>query len=158
MADQVFNIAKGRITEFYNRIVSNDPINSAFVLILLKTSEADSTLIDYDTLGALLAGANTEANFTNYARKVLTNTDIAALPAPDDTNNRFDLDLPDYIYTSAGGAVNNSIVKLVLCYDSDTLLGTDAAIIPLIHYDFVTTTDGTDVNVNWPAAGFFRSV
>ena len=54
MADQVFNIAKGRITEFYNRIVSNDPINSAFVLILLKTSEADSTLIDYDTLSAIV--------------------------------------------------------------------------------------------------------
>jgi len=158
MADQIFNIAKGRITEIYKRIKSNDPTNSAFVVVLLKVSEADATLIDYDTLSALLAGANTEADFTNYTRKVLTDADIAAFPAPDDTNNRIDLDLPDFTYTAAGGATNNSLVKLILCYDSDTTTGTDADIEPLIHYDFVATTDGNDLNVNWPAAGFCRAL
>lgn len=158
MADLVFNIAKGRITELYNRVKSNDPTNSAFVVVLLKVAEADATLTDYDDLDTLLVAAgNTEADFTNYARKVLTDVDIAALPAPDDTNNRYDLDLPDLTYTSAGGATNNTLVKAVLCYDSDTTSGTDANILPLIHYDFSATTDGSDITLQWNAAGFFRA-
>ncbi len=158
MADQVFNIAKGRTVEFYNRIDSNDPANSAFILVLLKLSESDATLIDHDDLGAVLGAAGTtEADFTNYARKVLTDAELAALPAPDDTNNRYDLDLPDQTFTSAGGATNNSLVKALICYDADTTGGTDANIIPVAHYDFVATTDGSNLVLQWNAAGFFRA-
>lgn len=158
MADQVFNIAKGRIVEYYNRVKGNDPANAAFIVVLLKVAEADATLIDYDDLNALLGAAgNTEADFTNYARKTLTDSDLATLPAPDDTNNRYDVDLPDQTYSSAGGASNNTLVKALVCYDSDTTGGTDANIIPLCHYDFSVTTDGNDLNLNWNAAGFFRA-
>jgi len=158
MADEVFNIAKGRVVEWYNRVESNDPANSAFVLVLLKAAEADAVLRDYDDLSALLGAAgNTEADFTNYARKVLTDAELAALPAPDDTNDRYDIDLPDQTWTSAGGASNNTLVKAVLCYDADTTGGTDANIIPVAHYDFTPTTDGSDLTLRWNAAGFYRA-
>jgi len=158
MADQPFNIAKGRVVEFYNRVESNDPTNAAFILVLLKVAEADATLIDYDDLSALLGAAgNTEADFTNYARKVLTDTELAALPAPDDTNNRYDIDMPDQVFTAAGGATNNSLVKAIMCYDSDSTGGTDANIIPCAHYDFVATTDGSDLTLQVNAAGWYRA-
>ena len=158
MADQPFNIAKGRVVEFYNRVESNDPANSAFIIVLLKVSEADATLIDYDDLSTLLGAAgNTEADFTNYARKVLTDAELDTLPAPDDTNNRYDIDMPDRVYTSAGGASNNNLVKAIICFDSDTTGGTDANIIPCAHYDFVATTDGSNLTLEVNAAGFYRA-
>jgi len=158
MADVAFNIAKGRVVELYNRVESNDPANSAFIVVVLKVTEADATLIDYDDLGALLGAAgNTEADFTNYARKVVTDTELATLPAPDDTNNRYEVDMPDPTWTSAGGASDNNVVKLLICYDSDTTGGTDSNIIPLAAYDFVATTNGTDLVAQVDALGFFRA-
>ena len=38
MANFVYNIALGRITEFYHRIDNNDPANSAFIIAVLATS------------------------------------------------------------------------------------------------------------------------
>lgn len=158
MADGVFNIAKGRVVELYNRVENNDPANAAFVVVLLKLAEADATLEDYDDLSALLGAAgNTEADFTNYARKTLTEADLAALPAPDDTNNRYEVDLPDQTWTAAGGAANNTLVKMLICYDSDTTGGTDANIVPLCHYGFAVTTDGSALTAQFNALGFFRA-
>ena len=157
MADQPFNIAKGRVVEWYNRVKSNDPANAAFIVVLLKVTEVDATLIDYDDLGALLAGANTEATFTNYGRIVVTDAELAALPAPDDTNNRFDVDMPDLVWTDAGGASNDTLVKLLICYDPDTAAGTDADILPVAHYDFAVTTDGNPLTAEIALAGFYRA-
>lgn len=158
MADGVFNIAKGRVVELYNRVENNDPANAGFAVVLVKLAEADGTLEDYDDLSALLGAAgNTEADFTNYARKVLSDADLAALPAPDDTNNRYEVDLPDQTWTAAGGAANNTLVKMLICYDSDTTGGTDANIIPLCHYDFAVSTDGSDLTAQFDALGFFRA-
>ncbi len=158
MADGVFNISKGRGVEFYNRVESNDPANAAFIIVLLKANETEADLVDHDDLSALLGAAgNTEADFTNYARKTLTDAELAALPAPDDSNDRYDVDLPDQTWTSAGGATNNTLVKLLVCYDSDTTGGTDANIIPLTHHDFSVTTDGSDLTAQFDAAGFLRA-
>lgn len=154
MADGVFNISKGRGVEFYNRVESNDPANSALIVVLLKVVEADGTLEDYDDLGALLGAAgNTEAAFTGYARKVLTDTELAALPAPDDTNNRYEVDIPDQTFNPT---TTESMVKLLVCYDSDTTGGTDANIIPMTFHDFTVTTD-SDFTAVINAAGFLRA-
>lgn len=157
MADGVFNIAKGRVAELVARVDANDPTNAALVVVLLQeTSEADGTLQDYDTLAAVLAGSNTEADFTDYARKVLTDSDLST-PAPDDSNDRFDVDIPDVQWVDAGGASNNTLDKLLVCYDPDTTSGTDANIIPLTHHDFDTTTDGNTLTAQIAAAGFYRA-
>ncbi len=159
MADQVFNQAKGRVIEFYNRIVTNDPTASAFVIVLLKASESDALLIDRDDLGLILAeAANTEADFTNIgARKVQTDTELAALPAPDDGNDRYEVDMPDITWTGAGNGTNNNLLKLLITYDSDTGAGTDTNIVPCTHHDFVVTTDGSDLTAQFNALGFFRA-
>ena len=35
MADFVFNLSKGRVAEFFNRVDSNDPANSAIIVSVL---------------------------------------------------------------------------------------------------------------------------
>lgn len=157
MADEVFNIAKGRIVEFYNRVKTPDPANAAFVVVLLKVAEADALLRDYDTLALLLAGSNTEANFTNYARKVISAGALASLPAPDDTNDRREVDIADQTWTAAGGTLNNTLVKAIICYDPDSTGGTDTTLVPLCHYDFPRTTNGTDLIMQIHPNGFFRA-
>jgi hypothetical protein len=152
MANIVFNIAKGRVVELYNRVENNDPANSAIVLVPIETSglEADATLIDVDTLAALLSGTTNEQ--TTMGRKVLTDADLAALPAPDDTNDRYEVSLPTTTWTAATG---NAISKIAVCYDSDTTGGTDANIIPLTMFDFVQTPSGADIQMTGGA--FFRA-
>lgn len=158
MANGVFNISKGRVVEFYNRVEASDPTNAAFIVVLLQANEAEATLIDRDDLAALLAvTANTEATFTNYARKTLSDVELAALPAPDDVNDRYDIDIPDQTWTAAGNGANNTLTKFLVCYDSDTTGGTDANILPCTHHDFAVTTDGSDLTAQIDAAGFFRA-
>jgi len=156
MADFVFNIAKGRVAEFYNRVDGNDPANSALVVVVLATAglEADALLIDYDTLALLLAGASAEVTNVGYARIELTDADLAAM-APDDVNNRMDLDVPDQ--TWVGVAAGDGWSKLLICYDNDTTGGTDANVVPLCAYDFVVVPDGSNITAQINAAGFFRA-
>lgn len=155
MADIVPNIAKGRVNELMIRVDTNDPANSAIIVGLLQLAEADAVLEDYDNLSVLLAAAgNTEANFTNYARQVFTDTEVVA-PTPDDTNNRQDADLPDVTWLNAGGAANNGLVKLFVAYDDDTTSGDDTDIIVLSLQDFVATTDGNDLTAT--INNFFRA-
>lgn len=156
MADIVFNIAKGKVNEYHDRVDSNDPANSALIVVLLKVVESDALLRDYDTLAAILAGSNTEADFTNYARKTLTDSSIT-LSVADDTNDRREADIPDQTWTAAGGATNNSLVKLLICYDPDTTTGTDSSLIPLTAHDFVVTTNGGDITAQIDALGYFRA-
>lgn len=156
MADQTFNIALGRVVEFYVRIDGNDPANSAFVILVLATSgiESDATLKDVDTVAALVAGTTNEVTNSGYARKVLTDADLTAF-APDDTNNRVDLDIPDQTWT--GVAAGDGWNDIVIAYDSDTTGGTDSGIIPCTMHDFVVTPDGSDITAQIAAAGFFRA-
>ncbi len=152
MANIVFNIAKGRVVELYNRVESNDPTNSALILVPIETDglESDATLIDADTLAALLSGDTDEQ--TTMGRKTLTDSDLASLPAPDDGNDRYDVSLPTVTWTAATG---NAISKIAVCYDPDTTGGTDANIIPLTMFDFAITPDGSDVEMT--GGVFFRA-
>jgi hypothetical protein len=156
MADQVFNIALGRVTELYNRVDSNDPANSALIILILATAgiETDAVLKDKDDVAALVAGTTNEATNTNYARKTLTDTELTAF-APDDTNDRVDLDIPDQTWT--GVAAGDGWNDLVVAYDNDTGAGTDANIVPCTMHDFVVTPDGSDITAEIAAAGFFRA-
>lgn len=152
MANIVFNIAKGRVIELYNRVENNDPANSAIILVPIETTglEADATLIDADTLAAVLAGTTNEQ--TTMGRKTLTDADLAALPAPDDTNDRGEVSLPTTTWAAAAG---NAISKILVCYDSDTTGGTDANIVPLCMFDFAQTPNGSDIQMT--GGTFFRA-
>lgn len=154
MANFTFNIALGRVAELYNRVDTNDPANSALIILILATSgiESDATLKDVDTVTALVAGTTNEVTNSGYARKVLTDSDIVAF-APDDTNDRVDLDVPDQTWT--GVAAGDGWNDLVFGYDGDTTGGTDANIVPLTQHDFVVTPDGSDITA--AIANFFRA-
>jgi hypothetical protein len=158
MSDFVFNIAKGRVAELYNRVDTNDPANSALIVLLLAATgiETDATLRDLDTVTALVAGATNESTNTGYARKTLTDADISAF-APDDVNDRVDLDIPDQTWTGVAADGTGAISDLVVAYDSDTTGGTDANIVPCTLHDFSVTADGSDITAQIAAAGFFRA-
>jgi hypothetical protein len=152
MADLTFNIAKGRAVEWYYRIKNNDPANAAFIAIPIETSglESDAVLKDKDDLAAVLSGTTNEQ--TTMGRKTLTDAELAAFPAPDDTNDRYDIALPLVTWAAATG---NAISKILICYDPDTTAGTDSAIIPVSLHDYVATPSGVDLS--FTAGTFYRA-
>ena len=155
MADFVYNISLGRVVEFYYRVDNNDPANAVLVLLVINTSATDATLRDLDTLALVLADGNTaEVTNTNYARKVLTDADIVAF-APDDANDRVDLDIPDQTFSAI--AAGDAWTDVVITYDSDSTGGTDTNIVPCTQHDFAVTPDGSDITVEIAAAGFYRA-
>lgn len=158
MADIVMNIAKGRVAEFYIRIDTNDPANSAFIMALLASSglETDAVLRDKDDFAALVSGTTDFATNTGSGRKTLTDADITAF-APDDTNDRVDLDIPDQTFTALANDGTGGIGAVVIGYDNDTTAGTDSNIVPCTKHDFAITPDGSDVVVQINAAGFYRA-
>lgn len=155
MADFVYNIAKGRAVELYNRVDTNDPANSVLLVAVINTAATDATLKDLDTMTAIEADANTaEVTNSGYARKTLTDADIVAF-APDNTNDRVDLDIPDQTWT--GVAAGTGWTDLLVMYDNDSTAGTDANVVPLTQHDFAVTPDGSDITVQIAAAGFYRA-
>jgi len=149
MANIVFNISKGRVNELYDRVKNNDPANSAILLIPIETAglETDAVLIDADTLAAFLSGTTNEQ--ATMGRKTLTDAQLVAIPAPDDTANTNSRSLPTTLWAAAAG---NAISKILVCYDSDTTAGTDANIIPMTMFDAVMTPSGIDFELT---AGVF---
>ena len=143
MADLVLNIAKGGASEK----VRVDPTKVG--ILLLQTAESDALLRTRATVAAILA-TNTEATFTAYARK----TAITATLTVDNTNNWEQITIPNQTWSSAGGATNNTLAKLVIFYDAG---GTDATRVPLTAQDFVVTTDGSDLTAQLAATGFYRA-
>ncbi len=135
------NIAKGRFVELVNRVKSNDPSTSVLVLVPLETAGlvSDATLLDYDDLATLLAGATNEQ--TTMGRKTLTDADLAAFPAPDDTNDRYDVSLPTVTWPAAAG---NAISKIAVCY-VPVSGGADSTHVPIAIFDRVETPSGSDI-------------
>ena len=151
MADFLFNIAKGRVAELYNRVKQNDPATAQLVIIPLEATglEDQATLQDKTTITELLAGTTNEQ--TTMGRKYLTDADIAAL-APDQVNDRMDLDIPDITWSAATG---NGVGAIVIGYDPNQ--SGDGSIIPLTHHTFAVTPDGSDIVAVIAATGFYRA-
>lgn len=145
MANFVFNIAKGSVNE---KIADG----ANLICVLLKTAEADATLKDHDTLAALLAGSSTEADFTNYSRKTVLNANTSVTVNDSGDTRSADITV-DLDYDPAGGASNNSLVKLIVCEDG----ASDAARIPLTAHDLSVTTDGSRLVISFDASGFFTA-
>ncbi len=156
MADGVFNVAKGRGAEFHERVNNSDPTNAVLVVVLLASSGlvGDSTMKDYATLDAVLAGASNEATNTNYARKVLSDSDIAAISV-DNTNDWVVADTGDQTWNSVANDGTGAIGKLLFCYDPDSTGGADSAIIPITYHDFVVTPNGG--NITGTIANYFKA-
>ena len=144
MANILFNAQRGTLVEA--KADGND-----LIVVLLKVVQADDTLRDHNDLAAVLAAANTEADFTNYSREVILNA--AWTVTIDDTTNEATANFADILWSPAGGATNNNLVKLLVCIDG----ANDAARRPVTAHDFVTTTDGNDLTAVVDPAGFYAS-
>lgn len=157
MANVVPNISKGRTVELVRRVKNNDPSTSRLVGVLFSGTETDANLADYDDLAAVIGSNLNEIANGGYARVLITDTELASYTYnPDDTNNRFDADIPDLAFGSiATGAVTAS-TRAGLFYDPNSG-GGDAAMVPLGIWDFAVTFDGTAVVGQVDAAGFFRA-
>lgn len=155
MASGVFNVAKGRHVQLGINVDTATPSTARLVAILLvfdASFPSDATIEDVDTVAALIALANVaEATFTNYARQELGAAAVAIIL--DDTANEHQVDIDDLLYSSAGGAANNTLQKLIIAYDNVTGSGDDTDLIPLSHHDVSTTTDGNNLTLTVPSDG-----
>ena len=161
MGTFVFNQSLGREVELYNRVQTNDPTNSALIMLVLASAglEADSTLKTAATVSALLAGSTNEVTNTGYGRKTLTDAVLSAFTV-DNTNNQILLTLPLQTFTtiSAGDLWS----KVVVAYDNDTTSGTDANIVPVTAADLriggsVISPNGSNIVIDF-TAGFVYAV
>jgi hypothetical protein len=139
----------------YNRVDSNDPAASTLVITILDASgiETDATLKDDATFASVLAGTTDEVTNTNYARKVLTDSDLVAFAA-DNANDWVLLDFPDQTWTAVASGTAWS--DAVVCYDPSSSGVTDSVMVPLTQHDFVKTPDGSDIVLQTPS-GFFKA-
>ncbi len=149
MPSIVCNNALGRVGELYKRVDTNDPVNSAFVVLALAEAgiESDAVLKDKENVFDLLSGTTNEVTNTNYSRKTLTDADLVAM-LPDHVNDRLVLDIPDQTFTAI--VAGDDWSKIVIGYDPDTTSGTNASIEPLTVHDFVKRPDGSDIIMTTP--------
>src|SRR5690606_32621901 len=151
----VFNIAKGRFAEFYNRVKNNDPSTSAFVAVAVNTSAFDATLQDLDTLADVLAGSDTdELNNLGYSRVVLTDSDFVPL-SPDDSDDVMRITLPTLNFGEVEAGM--STTNIIIGYDANTGSGTDADIIPVSCHEYAVSPNGTEMTATVGAFGLIQA-
>lgn len=153
MANFTFNIAKGRSIQLAIEVDTNDPANSALVLVLYEAIEAQSALEDRATKADIDGAAgNTVATFVGVSNKVMDDTAVSA--TVDNTNNWYNADFDDQVWTATSGTAT---VSAILYYDPDTTGGTDADMIPIMHWDFVHIPNGGTVTAQPATEGFARA-
>ncbi len=141
----------GRWVEKYRLPIGGDNI----LIVLLKATglEVDGTLNNYQFLSDLLASTNDEADFSNYARKVLSAGDITV--TPNTSTGVTTVDISDQTWTSAGGAVNNSLGAFLTCY-RPTSSTPDSGVLVLTKHDYVQSTTGVNLLAAVPSIGTAR--
>lgn len=145
MANGVFLYAKGKFAEKASLPFGTD----AVMVILLQSAGlvADTTLKNYQTLAALLV-ANTEATFTNYVRKAGTGLTVT----PNTGTGIQTFDMNDVTWSAAGGALNNTLGKIITAY-RQTSSALDSQMLPLTYHDFTATTTGGDLFAQFASTG-----
>jgi hypothetical protein len=141
VANFTFTVAAGRGVRYCDLALGTDRL----VVVLLQTSgyQGDATVRNYTNLASVLNGVNLEATFTNYARKIVTS---GITITPNTTTHANTVSIANLSWLAAGGALNNTVSKLLICYQS-TSGATDAQTVPLYNCDVSATTTGQDYNV-----------
>lgn len=137
MSDTMFNIVKGK-WRYYCELPA---LTDALVITLFRNSglQADDVLNNYADLGSIKA-SNTEASFTNYARKILTS---GVTITQDNTTNKVSVDIADQTW-SAATADANALGAVIVCYRPDST-STDSQMIPLFKFGVTATPNGSDL-------------
>jgi hypothetical protein len=153
MSNVVFNIAKGRVAELFNRVKLNDPANSAIIVIpVARGAATDASLIDTATVTAALAVSGmAELTTGGWSRKTLDDTLLGSLTV-DNVNDRMPATIPALTWATV---TTGTATDLLFAYDNDTTAGTDANLVPLVICAFPITPDGSNVTAN--AGDIFRA-
>lgn len=137
IANFVINQAKGRWIQFAELPLGTD--NLLVVLFQSASLPTDASLKNFQFLSQVTGAGALEATFTNYARLVFA---AASITITVNTGTGVTtLDTADGVWNAAGGAVNNTLGKLLLCY-RPTSSSLDSAISVLTAHDFAATTTG----------------
>lgn len=159
MADFVFNVAKGAAVGMLRATFGTPPgLGWDVGVMVLKdtTAVVDSTLVDLDTVAAILAVYD-EAAASGYARKTITNTAVQSANsnlAPDDAADAAEMTLPDQTWSSV--AAGETWVKLIV-YAEPTTSPTDSNRVPLTAHDMNIATSGA--SLTWsPSSGVYQGV
>lgn len=151
MADIVFNIAKGRVAELYNRVDLGDPAAARLYIIPISAGAmTDATARDCADFAAIITAGATERTANGWNRKTLTSADLGTMTV-DNTNDRMPLDLADQTWTAVS---TDAVTDLVICYAS-VASPTNSQLIPLTMHDFAITPSGGDVTAQ--IADFYRA-
>jgi hypothetical protein len=145
MSHLVFNQALAKLAHY----ASLPALNDAFIMIPLESSglESDAVLRDKDTFADVIAGTTNEQ--TTLGRRTLAFVTATI----DDVNNKVTIGSDDVVWATPAG---NNVGALVICYDPDTTVGTDASLIPLTKHDLLwMPSDGIPVSMSM--ASFFES-
>jgi hypothetical protein len=145
MADLVFNVMKGKHAYYASLPAADDSL----IAVPIETTGivGDSTMVDYDTLALLLAGASNEQ--TTMGRVTLTSVTSTV----NDTTDKVIVDAADLTWLAATG---NDISAIVICY-KPAAASADSDILPMYKYDFVMDIDGSDVTATVNTAGLAES-
>jgi hypothetical protein len=147
----LFDYAKGRWVEKYSLPLGGDAIG----VVLLQASglQADATLNNYQYLSQLLAGGtgNLEATFTNYARIWLTAASGITISVNTSTGVTT-VDIPNQVWSAAGGALNNSLGAFTTCY-RPTSSTADSGISLMTNHPFAISVAGGTLTATVPSIG-----
>lgn len=124
----------------------------ALLIVLLQASGLPSaaTIKRTQFLSGVFSAGGVEATFTNYTRPAVTAGNITIVV--NTTTDVVSLDTSDQVWSAAGGATNNSLAKLILCY-RPTSSTADSAVPILSAHDFVASTTGGNLTATIPAIG-----
>lgn len=139
MSSLINTYAKGRFVE--KCMLPLGGTDTIGVVLLQNTGlPADTTLVNYQNLGAMLAVAN-EATFSNYTRMTLGSSSISIVYTTGTNPTKVTVNFSTQTWNSAGGAVNNTISKVVLVYQPNPS-SADADCLVLATLDYSGTTTG----------------
>ena len=148
MGNVLVDYAKGRFIEKATLPLGTDSL----IAVLLQATglPTDTVLKRNQFLSGVFTAGGTESTFTNYSRQSFTGASITI--TVNTSTDVVTLDTSNVVINSAGGALNNSVAKLLLCY-KPTSATADSAIPVLTTHDCVITTTGGNLTVTIPSIG-----
>ena len=130
MAGLGANVAKGRETELYQRVLDNDPVDAAFIMLILATGGAALTsLQDLATVDDVLAVSDEVTN-AGYARAEFVDADLDPI-VPDNTLNQTLLALPLHTFGSPNIAAGDVWDIAVIAYGATGTFTPDTDLMPI---------------------------
>ncbi len=150
MANVIINYAKGKWFAWAMLPLGTDAL--AVVLLQNTTLPSDATLKNCQYLSDVFTANGVEGTFTGYVRKTVTGFGTNITLSVNTGTGVVTLDIPDQAWSPAGGAVNNTINKLLVCYQPASG-STDAQISLISAHDFTGPVVGGTLTATIPSIG-----